>query len=207
MRVSSRVCLRPGPDAQTGFLEGRLREVQRTRLTGHPVEKSAWRAFSTGDHTVAPGLLGSVEGRVDSAQQRVALLADAQFGHAKARGYAVRQRLDRGRRDRRPDSLGGDEGEVEIQYQVFWQDRDVNYYRLFVSPTELPECSNSEVIKTLETLIRDGYPNQKIIAIESHREQRFDPETEVRYGECVMKTEEGSFDLLFSVEWQDQSKA
>lgn len=103
--------------------------------------------------------------------------------------------------------LHGDEGEVEIQYQVFWQDRDVNYYRLFVSPTELPECSNSEVIETLETLIRDGYPNQKIIAIESHREQRFDPETEVRYGECVMKTEERSFDLLFSVEWQDQSKA
>jgi len=102
--------------------------------------------------------------------------------------------------------LHGDEGEVEIQYHVSWQDRDTNFYRLFVSPSELPECSNPQVIKTLETLIRGEYPDQKIIAIEGHREQRFDPDAEVRYGECVWKTKDESFDQLYSVEWQDQSK-
>ena len=102
--------------------------------------------------------------------------------------------------------LHGDEGEVEIQSQVSWQDRDADFYRLFVSPIELPECSSPEVIKTLETLIRDGYPNQKIIAIEGHREQRIDPDAKVRYGMCVLRAEEGSFDQHFSVEWQDQSK-
>lgn len=102
--------------------------------------------------------------------------------------------------------MHGDKGEVEIHYQVSWQDRDTNFYRLFVAPAKLPECTNPEVIKLLETLIRDGYPDQTITAIEGHLEQRFDPDAQVRYGECVWKTEDGSFDQLYSVEWQDQSK-
>jgi len=89
---------------------------------------------------------------------------------------------------------------VCIRYVVEWLDRDRGYSGVRVPPTELPRCTNNEVIKVFQQVIRSAPLGRFVRSIDGHREVSYDPASEVREGQCVVHLEDGNARLSYIVE-------
>ena len=58
----------------------------------------------------------------------------------------------------------------------------------------------------LEQVVRSQPVGAATKSIDGHRELRFDPDANVRHGECIAHTETGDIPIHFIVEWQDREK-
>ena len=61
-------------------------------------------------------------------------------------------------------------------------------------------------MQVLEQVVRSQPVGAATKSIDGHRELRFDPDANVRHGECIAHTETGDIPIHFIVEWQDREK-
>lgn len=98
------------------------------------------------------------------------------------------------------------EGPRDIRYIVEWLDRESAYFGVRIPPSELPSCTDPEVIKVLEQVIRSTPLGSLVRTIEDHRELSFDRETNVRRGECLVRLPNEVVRVPFIVEWDDPER-
>lgn len=97
-------------------------------------------------------------------------------------------------------------GEIPIKFLVEWKDDHKGLFRVRTIPTEVPSCTNADVMKLLEQLIRDSLEGLTLESVDSHRERSFDRVANVRHGECVAHTNMEDIPVYFIIEWQDREK-
>jgi hypothetical protein len=97
-----------------------------------------------------------------------------------------------------------DSGERPVKFVVEWQDRETGVYQVRILITDLPLCTDSSVLKTLEQTVRGLAFVAGLKSLDGHRELRFDREADIRYGECMARTDSGEIPVKFLVEWQDR---
>lgn len=102
--------------------------------------------------------------------------------------------------------LHADSGNNPLNFVVEWRDRDKGLFQVRVLTVELPSCTRPEVAQVLEQAIRSTPAGARVRFIDGHRELSFDPEANVRHGECVAHTETGDIPVRFVVEWQDRGQ-
>ena len=99
-----------------------------------------------------------------------------------------------------------DAGEISLKFLVEWQDQDKGLFQVRVLPATLPTCMSPEVVQVLEQLIRTGLVDLELKSIDGHREISYDPDADVRTGECVAHTDAEEISIKFLVEWQDKDR-
>ncbi|MEM6469015.1 MAG: rhomboid family intramembrane serine protease [Planctomycetota bacterium] len=97
-----------------------------------------------------------------------------------------------------------DAGKRSVRYVV--EDTKDGSYQVRIPPDELPSCTDAEVVKLLEQVIRDSHPGMNIQSIDGHRELDYDETADARHGECTAYTDAGQFTVNFIVEWQNRPK-
>ena len=97
-------------------------------------------------------------------------------------------------------------GDIPVKYVVEWQDVDNAMFRVRIPPAELPFCTAPEVVKLLERMLQGTLTDTRVNAVVDHREVRYDSRAEVRYGECIARTDGGDLPIKYLVEWQDREK-
>ena len=97
-------------------------------------------------------------------------------------------------------------GDISVKFTVEWVDQKKGVFQVRVPQPELPACSSAEIVRLLAQMIH-GMPVGEIAkSIDGHHELSFDPDANVRHGECVAHTETGDIPIHFIVEWQDREK-
>lgn len=96
--------------------------------------------------------------------------------------------------------------DVAVRYFVEWQDRNKTHFQVRLAELELPACDSPQIVKLLDKVIRNSQLGASIRSIDGHRELRYDPEADVRHGECIAHLESGDVPMKFFVEWQDRNQ-
>lgn len=96
--------------------------------------------------------------------------------------------------------------DIEIRYLIEWQNRENGEFLVRIPPPELPACDSPEVIQILDQIVRNAPIADKVSAIDGYRELRFDAQSNVRSGRCVVRTSEGDFEVLYKVEWINRER-
>ena len=79
-------------------------------------------------------------------------------------------------------------------------------FQVFLIPTELPSLSDPLVIKQLETILRASGWGEQLESISDITEERFDPETNQRFGRALATLRTEKIHVGMGVSWQDASK-
>jgi hypothetical protein len=103
-------------------------------------------------------------------------------------------------------SVRTSEGVKEVSYVVEWLDRENAYFGVRVPPTDLPRCTDSEVLKVLERLIRGAPVGRFVRSIDGHREVSYEAASEVRVGECIVHLTDEDLSLAYLVTWKDRER-
>lgn len=77
----------------------------------------------------------------------------------------------------------------------------------WVGSSRLPACDSSEVIGLLHQILPGPLAGANLKSLEQIREIRFDKGLQVRYGECLARTDAGDLPVQFQVEWQDPTQS
>ncbi len=97
-------------------------------------------------------------------------------------------------------------GDQRLKFVVEWENPDRGMFHVRFFPTELPSCTNPEVVRILEQVLRTAPAGDTLKSVDGHRELSYDPDAEVRRGECVAHTDDGEIPVQFIVQWQDREQ-
>ena len=99
-----------------------------------------------------------------------------------------------------------DKGELKTKYVVEWQNYEKGLFQVRVPPEKLPLCTDPEVVKALDEVLRTTNWGSPVKSIDGHQEVRYDAQDDIRFGTCTVHTDQGAVLAKYLVEWQSKER-